>query len=199
MYQKSWYDLQFLRYRVLKIKNQKIRILKHEKNCWRYNHFTHMYQSRQSYEVQFLSYEVRQTEFFVTLGHFLPFHSPNNPENQNFEKKNKLLEMSSFYTFVTKTMIIWCMLPEKWSATNKIFCHFGSLCGLSPPTNNPKYWKLEKCKKILKGDIFLLHMCAINKCYMMSGSWGIRHDRHSFLSFSAICCPFTPFFLFWTS
>ena len=129
---------------------------------------------------------------------FCPF-TPLTTQKIKILKKNKLLEMSSFYTFVTKTMIIWCMLPEKWSATNKIFCHFGSLCGLSPPTNNPKYWKLEKCKKILKGDIFLLHMCAINKCYMMSGSWGIRHDRHSFLSFSAICCPFTPFFLFWTS
>ena len=37
-------------------------------------------------EVQFLKYELRQTEFFVILGHFLPFHSTNNPENQNFEK-----------------------------------------------------------------------------------------------------------------
>ena len=93
-------------------------------------------------------------------------------------------------------MIIWCMLPEIWSATNKNFCHFGSLFALSPPTNNPIYWKLEKCKKTLEGDIFLLHMCAINKCYVMYGSWGIRHNRQSFLSFSAICCPFTPFFPF---
>ena len=55
-----------------------------------------MYQSRQSYEVQFLSYEVRQTEFFVTLGHFLPFHSPNNPENQNFEKKTSFWRCHHF-------------------------------------------------------------------------------------------------------
>ena len=55
-----------------------------------------MYQSRQSYEVQFLSYEVRQTEFFVTLGHFLPFHSPNNPENQNFEKKTSFWRFHHF-------------------------------------------------------------------------------------------------------
>ena len=29
---------------------------------------------------------VRQTDFFVRLGHFLPFYPPNNPVNQNFEK-----------------------------------------------------------------------------------------------------------------
>ena len=30
-------------------------------------------------------YKVRQTEVFVTLGHFLPFQPTDNPENQNFE------------------------------------------------------------------------------------------------------------------
>ena len=29
---------------------------------------------------------VRQTNFFVRFGHFLPFYPPNNPINQNFEK-----------------------------------------------------------------------------------------------------------------
>ena len=28
-------------------------------------------------------------QFFVILGYFLPFYSPNNPENQNFEKMKK--------------------------------------------------------------------------------------------------------------
>ena len=43
----------------------------------------------QSYEVQFLRYRVRQTEFFVILSHFLPFYPPNNPDNQNFDKMKK--------------------------------------------------------------------------------------------------------------
>ena len=71
--------------------------------------------------------------FLVSLDHFLPFYSPNNPEIQNFErKKNALfcpfigpcyflpyngpknqiftemkehLEISSFYTCVPKFMI----------------------------------------------------------------------------------------------
>ena len=38
------------------------------------------------HEVWFLRYGVRQTEFFVILGYFLPFYPPNDPENQNFEK-----------------------------------------------------------------------------------------------------------------
>ena len=38
--------------------------------------FTHVYQKLQS-------------EFFVLLGHFLPFYPPNNLENQNFEKMKK--------------------------------------------------------------------------------------------------------------
>ena len=34
-------------------------------------------------------FKVQRTEFFVILGHFLPFDPPNNPKNQNFEKKKK--------------------------------------------------------------------------------------------------------------
>ena len=71
-------------------KNPKIKILKNENICWRYHHFTHVNQKSQSYDARFLRYGVRQTEFFVILGHFFPFyHPPNNPENQNIEKKKK--------------------------------------------------------------------------------------------------------------
>ena len=40
-------------------------------------------------EVQFLRYGVRQTEFFVILGHFLPSYPPNKQENQNFKTMKK--------------------------------------------------------------------------------------------------------------
>ena len=70
-----------------KLENQNFEKMK---NCWRYHHFTHVYQKPQPYEVKFLRYGVRQN-FFVMLGHFLlsyllPF---NNLENQNFEKTKK--------------------------------------------------------------------------------------------------------------
>ena len=70
--------------------------LKNEKTCSRYHHFTHVYQKSQSFDVWFLRYEVRWTEFFAISSHFLPFyqHSPSPPptskdsKNQNFEEKN---------------------------------------------------------------------------------------------------------------
>ena len=45
-----------------------------------------------SYDVSFLRYGVWQTQFFLILDHFLPFYSPNNSENQNFEKTKKTSE-----------------------------------------------------------------------------------------------------------
>ena len=149
-----------------------------KKIAWSYYHFTQVYHKWQSYNVWFLRYEVQQTEFFVSLGQFLPFYFPNNLENQNFEKVKKVsgdviilhkwtiddnhmmygswdmkcnkqnvlsswaifclfisittrktkilkkwkkhLEMSSFYRFVSQAKIIWCIVPEIWSATDRI-------------------------------------------------------------------------------
>ena len=71
-----------------------------EKNCWRYYHFTHEYHKKKHlppnnpktscYETQFLRYRVRQSFWAILCP--LPFTSspsPNNPENQNFEKMEK--------------------------------------------------------------------------------------------------------------
>ena len=70
-----------------------------KKNCWRYHHFTHVYQKPQLYEVQFLKYEVGN--FFVILGQFLPFNSPpNNPENQNYEKMKKNIWRCHYFRLV---------------------------------------------------------------------------------------------------
>ena len=73
------------------LKTLKIKILKNEKIFWRYHHFIHVYQKSQSYDVWFLIYRVRLTEFLVILHHFLSFYHPSThliiPKNQNFEKK----------------------------------------------------------------------------------------------------------------
>ena len=96
--------------------------------------------------------EVQQTECFVILGHFLPFYFHNNPENQNFEKWKKHLEMSSFYTFVSQAKIIWCIVPEIWSATDRICATgFFVILGHFLPfdlTNNPKNRNLEKMEDL---------------------------------------------------
>ena len=45
-----------------------------------------------------------------------------------------------------KITIVWCMGPEIWSATDKIFCHYGPIFALLPPygSRKPKFWKNEK-------------------------------------------------------
>ena len=47
--------------------------------------FIHVNHKWRSYDIWFLLYKVPQTEIFVILGHFLPFQSPDNQENQNFK------------------------------------------------------------------------------------------------------------------
>ena len=46
------------------LKTPKIKILKNEKICWRYHHFTNVYQKSQSYDVWFLRYRVRDRHIF---------------------------------------------------------------------------------------------------------------------------------------
>ena len=75
----------------------------------------------------------------------------------NFEKpkksefwinETKLLEISSFYTCVPKTTIIWGTVPEIWSET--IFLSFWTVfCPFTPllPPNSPKNENIKKMKK----------------------------------------------------
>ena len=103
VYQKSqWYDLQFLRYRawqteignfrlfftlIPKKEPKKSKFWKNEKYCWRYRHYCTKKQNHIWFTVP--RYRMRQTEFFVILGHFLLFCPPNDPENKNFGKMKK--------------------------------------------------------------------------------------------------------------
>ena len=45
-----------------------------------------MYHKWQSYDVYFLKYWARWTEFFVILDHLLPLYTASNPKTQNFDK-----------------------------------------------------------------------------------------------------------------
>ena len=163
VYLKSWwYDLQFLRIRVWQTKignygsvfalltptpypaknpkNQNFEYMKKFLEISFYmcnNNHNHM---RYSFWDR-----VRQTYFFVSLGHALPFYPPNKPVNQNFEKIKNTYDTRILY-ICTKTPDIWCLLTEIW-VQHTIFCHFGSFFALSP-----HYWpqklKIEKNKKI---------------------------------------------------
>ena len=93
---------------------------------------------------------------------------PNSPENQNFEKMKKHVEISSFYTSVTKTMILCYVAPEIWHATHVIVIfYFGLFFTLLqppalPPPCSPKNQNFKKKMKKTPGDITILNMCTTN-------------------------------------
>ena len=64
-------------------------------------------------------------------------------------RKKKNLEILPFYTCVRQMMIIWCMVPEIWSVTDRIFCHFVPFFALLPPLIIQKIKMLKKWKKHL--------------------------------------------------
>ena len=109
------YDKWFMKYKVRKTENFIIlghffvlsapdnpenQNFKIEKNTWRYYHFTYLHNKWQSYDVWFLRYGTQQTELFVILDCFLPFHLHMDPEKQNFERMKKHLQMLSFHKCV---------------------------------------------------------------------------------------------------
>ena len=115
-------------------KNPKNQNFENAKICCRYYHFTHVYQKSKSNDLRFLryleilsfytykctiwflKYKVRQTEFFVILGHFLYFQPPNKLENQNFK-----IEKSTwrYYHFTH--------LHYKWQSYDVWFLRYGEL------------------------------------------------------------------------
>ena len=73
-------------------------------------------------------------ECFAILRYFLPFYSPNNPKKQNEKKREKCLEISSFYNSVPKIMIICHTVTEIWCITDVIIIFYFGLCfALLPP------------------------------------------------------------------
>ena len=154
---------------------------KNEKNCWRYHHFTHVYQKPKSYEVQFLWYEVRRKflAFWAIVCLFNCLH-PNNAEKQNFEEMKKAFGDVIILNLCTKkNMIIWFMLTQIWSACTDMFCHFRPFFAFLL-----NYWPQplkfgKKCKKT-PGHIILLQMCTINQDHMMYGSWDMKFNRPNF-------------------
>ena len=85
--------------------------------------------------------------------------------------------------------VIWCMVPEIWIATNRIFCHFVPFFPLLP-SNKPKNQNFEKLKETPR-YIIILHMYTVNDNHMMYSSWDMERHGQNFLSFWTIFCPFT--------
>ena len=71
------------------------------------------------------------------------------------------------------------------------FLSFWTVLCLFTPLTTQKNKILKNLKKA-PWDIIILHMCTINDNQIMYGSWDIECDRHIFLLFWTIFCPFTP-------
>ena len=108
-----------------------------------------------------------RTEFFVILGHFLPFEPRNNTKNHNLGKMKK--KAGRYYHFT--------LLYHKWRSYDVWFLRYGarqtdflSFWFIFCPFN-PKNQNFEKMKKIPR-DI-ILHKCTINENHMY-GSWDMK-------------------------
>ena len=153
MYQ-EWYHLQFLRHRVWKtwicnygsffallrppaLKNKKIRILKKKKE--KLLEIPSFYQYVPKTILHTVPEIGVETDNFLSFwAIFWPFTLLTTWKIKILKKKWKNnLEMSSFYTYVPKITIIWCMFSEIWSATDNFLLFWAIFCPLTPP------WKLK--------------------------------------------------------
>ena len=165
-------------------KTRKIRILKKEKKgkkkCWRYHHFTHVYQKPQSYEIQFLGHGVRQI-FYVIFGHFLPFDPPNNPKNQNFGKIKTVFFLKKRYHFTLvyhkwQSYDIW-FLRYQLQQTDFFFI-LGHFLPFYSPLTSQKMNISKKLKKLLKiSSIYtcvtknMVRWCTVPEIWFATDGW----------------------------
>ena len=127
----------------------------------------------------------------------------------------KWLKNPRLDTRVPQMTIIWCMVPEISSATDRIFVSLSYFFHFAPPpSHNPEnqhFFKKEKqpwryfhfkheYHKSKSYDVYdswdMNHMWTINDIsyenHMIYGSWDINCNREIFLSSWVIFCPFTP-------
>ena len=72
------------------------------------------------------------------------------------------------------------------------FCHFGPFFVFhSHSPNNTENQNFEKMK-MSYGDLLILNLCSKKQDHMMYAYSGMECDRHNFLLFEVIFCPFTP-------
>ena len=83
------------------------------------------------------------------------------------------------------------MIPEIWSATDRIYCHFGPFFTLLPPLTTPKIKIFNNWKKT-PGDILTFNICNINENHMMHSSWDMKRDGQKFFVIFDCFLPFCP-------
>ena len=130
---------------------QKINILKKWKKPWRYYHFTHVYHTVNENHVMCGLWNMKRNRqnFFVILGHFLPFYPADNPENQKFEKMEKNTWRYHHFTQVYQKSWLYGMLYCSWDIArdgcNFYFLFWAIFYPFTPlPAWKSKFFKNEK-------------------------------------------------------
>ena len=117
-----------------------------------------MHHKWRSYDVWLLRHKAWQTEFFVILGHFLPFNLPNNLKNQNFEKMKKEKMLKDIIILHLHTTNDDHMMYGSWDLEHnrQNFLSFWTIfCPFTPLTTR-KIKILKKWKKYLEISSFYI-------------------------------------------
>ena len=150
--------------------------LKNEKNTWRYHHFTQCTINDSHMVYGFWDMQCSRQNFFVILGHCLPFYSPNSPKNEHFKKMKKNLEISSFNTNVPKIIILCFTFLEIWCVTNVIIFHFGLFFALLPLQQHKKSKFLKNEKNTWRYHHFT-HIYQLIRWCMVPKIWCAMNGR----------------------
>ena len=146
-----------------------------------------MYHKWQSYDVWFLRYGVEQTNCFVILDCFLPFHPPNNFKNQNFENTQKppgdIIILHRFTINDNHMMYRLLGYGVWWTEFFVILKYFLPFY----PLFFSLFWKNEQ------NTWRYYHFTHLYHKLQSYNVWFLRHQVwKKFLSFWIIFCLFTP-------
>ena len=84
------------------------------------------------YEVWFMRYKGRETDFFVSFGPFLALWPSNKPKKSKFEKMKTTPGYIIILHLCTTNKIIWCMVSEIWNVTDYFLSFWASFRPFTP-------------------------------------------------------------------
>ena len=124
------------------------------------------------------------------MGHFLPFHSLENPKNQDFEKMEKITGNIVILHMCTKNHnhMMYSSSDTEWDRHK--FLSFWAILSPFTPLMTQQIKILKKWKKHLEMSSFYTCVPKLTTMwYMLPEMWSVADN---FLSLWAIFCPFTP-------
>ena len=151
-----------------------------------------MYQKSWSYALLFLRYGMTNVIVIFHFGLFFALIPPYQPKKWKFHKNGKKPWRYHLTQVCQKSWshAVLFLRHGEWQMW-LLFFILGYFFTLLPPL---KAWKIKISKKWKKSpeDIIILQKSTINDNHKMYGSWDMKCNRHFFLAFCAISCPFTP-------